>query len=395
MAACHGPSTTRSSCARSPTRCATGSWASSAPKGRCAPPTCRRSWAIPANQASFHLRQLAKYGLVEEAVGEGRDRRDRVWQLVDESGLNLDLGELEKQPGGPAAAAVFRAQAGAWAHTLVDAAYAGAEPPGIHRSITDQTMRLTVAEARELVAEVNEVVRQWADRTRGRDPERQTYSFLSIIQPLPENRAGVAPGPRVEAMPARLRVAEPAEVAAALARRAPADDKLLTKHFLAAARRARAGPFRRGPGPAVRRGAGDPRRPPHPRHPARGRRDRRRHLARAGDRRADVGRRRRRRAGSSPRGSGPSSRRTSRWWVTRDRVAPDRRSCGRPSVTSPASRPCCGTAWPTRTRGSRCACPTTARRSGPCGASASCRRCAWCRPSSPATTVSSSCCPEA
>lgn len=34
-------------------------------------------------------------------------------------------------------------------------------------------------------------------------------------------------------MPARLRVAEPAEVAAALERRAPADDKLLTKHFLA------------------------------------------------------------------------------------------------------------------------------------------------------------------
>jgi len=34
-------------------------------------------------------------------------------------------------------------------------------------------------------------------------------------------------------MPARLRVAEPAAVAAALARRDPADDKLLTKHFLA------------------------------------------------------------------------------------------------------------------------------------------------------------------
>jgi len=34
-------------------------------------------------------------------------------------------------------------------------------------------------------------------------------------------------------MPARLRVAEPAEVTAALGRRAPADDKLLTKHFLA------------------------------------------------------------------------------------------------------------------------------------------------------------------
>jgi DNA-binding transcriptional ArsR family regulator len=143
--------------------------------------------AIPANQASFHLRQLAKYGLVEEAVGEGRDRRDRVWQLVDESGLSLDLRELEKQPGGPAAAAVFRAQSGAWAHRLVDAAYAGTDPAGIHRSITDQTLRLTVPEARELAAEVNDVLQQWADRTRGRAPERRTYSFLSIIQPLPES----------------------------------------------------------------------------------------------------------------------------------------------------------------------------------------------------------------
>lgn len=141
---------------------------------------------IPANQASFHLRQLAKYGLVEEAVGEGRDRRDRVWRLVDESGLDLDLGELEKQPGGPAAAAVFRAHSGAWAHTLVDAAYAGSKPPGIHRSITDQTLRLSVTEARELATELNGVLQQWADRTRGRDPERRTYSFLSIIQPLPE-----------------------------------------------------------------------------------------------------------------------------------------------------------------------------------------------------------------
>ena len=34
-------------------------------------------------------------------------------------------------------------------------------------------------------------------------------------------------------MPARLRVAEPAEVAAALQRRTAADERLLTKHFLA------------------------------------------------------------------------------------------------------------------------------------------------------------------
>ncbi|HEX6148455.1 sterol carrier family protein [Nocardioides sp.] len=34
-------------------------------------------------------------------------------------------------------------------------------------------------------------------------------------------------------MPSRLRLAAPEEVAAALARRSPADDRLLTKHFLA------------------------------------------------------------------------------------------------------------------------------------------------------------------
>jgi DNA-binding transcriptional ArsR family regulator len=145
-----------------------------------------RELGVPANQASFHLRQLAKYGLVEEAVGEGRDRRDRVWRLVDESGLDLDLTAMEDQPGGAAAAAVFRAQSSAWAHTLVDSAYAGPRPEGAHRSITDQTMRLTAEEAKQLTSELGEVLREWADRTRGQDPTRRTYSFLSVLQPLPE-----------------------------------------------------------------------------------------------------------------------------------------------------------------------------------------------------------------
>ncbi len=145
---------------------------------------------IPANKASFHLRQLAKYGLVEEAVGEGRDRRDRVWRLVEEEGLDVNLGELEKQPGGKAAAAVFRSQSEKWAHAVVDAAYAKEKAPGIHRSITDQTLRLTKEEARELGLELNAVLQDWIKRTRGRDPGRRTYHFFSILQPHPDTRAG-------------------------------------------------------------------------------------------------------------------------------------------------------------------------------------------------------------
>ena len=74
-----------------------------------------RDLGIPANQASFHLRQLAKYGLVEEAPDAARDRRDRVWRLVAERGLTIDLGDMTSEPGGQAAVDVFRQQAAAWA----------------------------------------------------------------------------------------------------------------------------------------------------------------------------------------------------------------------------------------------------------------------------------------
>jgi len=63
---------------------------------------------IPANQASFHLRQLAKYGVVEEAPEAARDRRDRVWKVVAEDGYVVNLRELERDPETRAASAVWR-----------------------------------------------------------------------------------------------------------------------------------------------------------------------------------------------------------------------------------------------------------------------------------------------
>ena len=52
---------------------------------------------IPANQASFHLRQLAKYGVIQPAPEAARDKRDRVWKLADERGFRLDVQDIEKQ----------------------------------------------------------------------------------------------------------------------------------------------------------------------------------------------------------------------------------------------------------------------------------------------------------
>src|SRR4051795_6603934 len=59
-----------------------------------------RELDIPANQASFHLRQLAKYGLVEEDPDAARDKRDRVWRPTSDDGVSINLTEIEKEPGG-------------------------------------------------------------------------------------------------------------------------------------------------------------------------------------------------------------------------------------------------------------------------------------------------------
>jgi predicted ArsR family transcriptional regulator len=147
-----------------------------------------RDLGIPANQASFHLRQLAKYGLVEEAVGAGRDRRDRVWKLVAEEGLSLNMGELEKAPGGKAAVSVFRRQAAARAHDVVDAAYSSERHEGALQTVTDASLKLTKAEAEQFASELDEVLQRWSAKTRGRDSSRRTYHLFSILQPYPEER---------------------------------------------------------------------------------------------------------------------------------------------------------------------------------------------------------------
>ncbi|MEY9963590.1 DNA-binding transcriptional ArsR family regulator [Streptacidiphilus sp. MAP12-16] len=85
---------------------------------------CGRILDVSQASCSFHLRQLARYGFVEDA-GQGSDRRERLWRLVDRRfrfapGLDLDpvvtqqlsqvlarreiervLEYLERRPGEP------------------------------------------------------------------------------------------------------------------------------------------------------------------------------------------------------------------------------------------------------------------------------------------------------
>ena len=142
---------------------------------------------IPANQASFHLRQLAKFGLVEEDPAAARDKRDRVWRQTETAGYDVSIGEIEKAPGGRAASAVFRRTKEAWTHRLVSIAYGDDRTPGIHRAVTEQSVRLTKEEARQLTEELVDVVDGWRRRTQGgHDDDRMTYHVLQIVQPFPD-----------------------------------------------------------------------------------------------------------------------------------------------------------------------------------------------------------------
>jgi predicted ArsR family transcriptional regulator len=139
---------------------------------------------IPANQASFHLRQLAKYGLVEPAPELARDGRDRVWRPVHERGLNLELREMEQDAGGRAAVEVWRRQAGRAAQESVAHAFARPREQGVQVTIIQDWIRLTKAEAEEYSHELTALQEKWHDRIKA-DPRegRRTYQLLEVLQP--------------------------------------------------------------------------------------------------------------------------------------------------------------------------------------------------------------------
>ena len=158
-----------------------------------------RELGIPANQASFHLRQLAKYGLVEEAPEEARDKRDRVWKATAGAGYTVNAPRARRGAGRPCrlrrvpcdpARATPRARRPGVRH----------RPPRGQRvfATSDHALKLTDDEAGQLRQEIDDLVESWADRTRGRDPERRTYLLVQMVQPYPDGSidADDRPSPR-------------------------------------------------------------------------------------------------------------------------------------------------------------------------------------------------------
>ena len=140
---------------------------------------------IPANQASFHLRQLAKYGLVEDAPELARDGRDRVWRVTYESGLSVNLDDLADQDGGKAAVTVFRKQWTADAHAAIDRADRPERQKDAMVAVSTHAVRLTKEEAHALAKEISDLVDGWREKGKSATSSR-TYEVLWVLQPAPD-----------------------------------------------------------------------------------------------------------------------------------------------------------------------------------------------------------------
>ncbi|GCE78358.1 winged helix-turn-helix domain-containing protein [Cellulomonas biazotea] len=148
-----------------------------------------RATGEPANAVSFHLRVLAKAGMVVEAPEHARDRRDRVWTNVAAS-YTVD-------PGTPTAVRDVVRPALAWA----EESFRRANQPGVEREdriLALTALALTPEQAREMAREVEALLDRWGqaslDAARATpDAQRATYQVLAVVAPRDLPPAGGAP----------------------------------------------------------------------------------------------------------------------------------------------------------------------------------------------------------
>jgi DNA-binding transcriptional ArsR family regulator len=139
---------------------------------------------LSPSATSYHLRELAKYGLVEQAPSRG-DGRERLWRGKSHS-LRVDP-DLE-EPGAQAASEALiglylrrqQAQTQAWLARQAE------EPPEWWEvaSIMGQRLLVTLDELREINDKVRALVEPYQVRKRQADPpagaRRVTISYASI-----------------------------------------------------------------------------------------------------------------------------------------------------------------------------------------------------------------------
>ncbi len=130
-----------------------------------------------SGSTSFHLRQLAKYGLVEE-TGEGKGRQ-KPWRSVAETTIFPD--ESDSPEGAARAESVRTAQAQRYFNQVLRAiGRAHREPRNWQRASRYEDVRLfvTARELADITKAVDSVIEPYLDRTD--DPSRRPKSARQV-----------------------------------------------------------------------------------------------------------------------------------------------------------------------------------------------------------------------
>jgi predicted ArsR family transcriptional regulator len=142
---------------------------------------------LPVNQVSFHLRSLARAGLVAEAPEHARDRRDRVWVPTATTFRLTGPGEPMSAEDEQVVAA-FLGQTALEAQELVRRVlawatdYASGRDRDHRGAATQETVRLTIEEMRELVTGIGDAVHAAQQRSdAAAAPDRRTWDLALFV----------------------------------------------------------------------------------------------------------------------------------------------------------------------------------------------------------------------
>lgn len=145
----------------------------------------------PANSVSFHLRQLAKYGLIEENPDRAESGRERWWRQVSDRGFQIDLTALRGAEGGEAAADALRRVAEGHVlalhrtiHSQPRSGESPGDPPGrVVGSISDDfAVSLTDAELEQMRLELAAVLDRWTDISRVNvDDGQERHAYYGVV----------------------------------------------------------------------------------------------------------------------------------------------------------------------------------------------------------------------
>ncbi|MBA3348821.1 MAG: helix-turn-helix transcriptional regulator [Actinobacteria bacterium] len=148
--------------------------------------SCGEAAGISASAASYHLRSLAKWGLVTDAGGG--HGRERPWRAVG-TGFSFELTDASS-PAHVAAQAALGGQLVAsgerWTADFVRNE-SGLDPAWQRAShLANKTLTLTPAEAEEIVARIEELLEPYGRSTRS-DPPADARVVRMLLRLFPRD----------------------------------------------------------------------------------------------------------------------------------------------------------------------------------------------------------------